>query len=326
MGRLIQRSGDTVYRLLNPALISMQVSGEIAQSMFMRKKRLYLVIDDTLIKKISSKVMQGSGMFYDTKLAKCIIAFRLVVGIITDGHFTVPLGCSYLFAKELIDTLVKQQFPSKEDIAQSLIKTAQKLFPHPVITVVVDGLYSTVSFLTWCKTNAIRLEARMHSNRIVEYDGKRIKLRDLLTIKGMRPTGRRMARTISVKWHGIDLELTMVRRLDKEQKESFVFQIATYQALPREHVAAYKKRWAVEMMFRTTKQSLGLQECFSRELETQHNHVAAVLLAYSLAQLDMKQSRLKTPEQAIRRCKTKNASSLNHRFIRILQDIPSFHA
>jgi len=160
----------------------------------------------------------------------------------------------------------------------------------------------------------------MHSNRVVKYKRKSVKVRDLLKIKGIEPKGRQRARTISVTWHEIDLELTIVRRVDKNGKESIVFQIATYKALPREHVLHYKRRWSVEMINRTTKQELGLQECYSRKLEKQHDHVAAALLAYALAQVEMKTYRLDKPEEAIRRCKTKNVDSLTARFSRILYD------
>ena len=48
MGHLIQRSGDTVHRLLYPAELSLCQSRSIAQSMFAKKKTLYVGIDDTL--------------------------------------------------------------------------------------------------------------------------------------------------------------------------------------------------------------------------------------------------------------------------------------
>jgi len=67
-------------------------------------------------------------------------------------------------------------------------------------------------------------------------------------------------------------------------------------------------------MIRTSKQHLGLGQCFAKKLQKQHDHVASVLLTYALVQLDMKKRRCKTPEEAIRRCKTKNAKSLMHRF------------
>jgi hypothetical protein len=325
LGHLLHRSGDTIRRLLQPASASFQLSRSLSQSMFKGKKTLLIGIDDTLIKKIYSQFMQGAGMFFDTKIGRCIMAYRLVIGVITDGKFSIPFDCAYLFAKELVDQL-EHRFPTKDDIAKAFVETAIALFPGVKMVVVVDGLYTSVEFVKWCKTKNIALEARMHSNRVVYYKGKRVKVKDLLRKKGIRPKGRQMARTISVVWHNIDLELTIVRRFDKHDNESIVFQIATYKASPREHVANYQKRWSVEMLNRTTKQEIGLEECFSRSLDTQRNHAAAVLLAYALAQLKMKLLRLDTPEQAIRQCKTKNVSFLINRFSRFLNDIQQVDA
>ena len=325
MGLLIQRSGDTVKRLLHPAKYSFQAAQDICQSMFARNETLCVGIDDTLLRKIYSKFMQGSGMFFDTKIGRSIMAYKLVICIITDGKFAVPIDCAYMFAKEILDE-INEKFPTKDAIAKSFVKTAIKLFPDKKIIVVVDGLYTSVEFVRWCRAENIKLEARMHSNRVVEYNGERIKVKDLLKKKGLRPKGRQMARTISVVWHAIDLELTIVRRFDKNGKESIVFQVATYKALPREHVANYKKRWKVEELNRTTKQEIGLQECFSRSLETQHNHVASVLLAYSFAHLERKISRLDTVEQALRRLKTKSVNFLIDRFSRFSKGFQHFDA
>ena len=67
LGRLINRSGDTVHRLLHPAEYSFLSSRNIAKKIFIKRKTLYIGIDDTLIKKFYAKVMQGAGMFFDTK-------------------------------------------------------------------------------------------------------------------------------------------------------------------------------------------------------------------------------------------------------------------
>lgn len=326
IGNLIKRSGDTVKRMLCPTSTSFSTMQKIAQSVFDNKKSLFVGIDDTLIKKMHSKMMQGAGFFYDTKIGRRIMAFRLVIGIVTDGKAAVPLQCSYLFTKELLDSIANHQFPSKDDIAQSIVTTAQNVFPDKKLTVVVDGLYSSINFIKWCKDRKIRLEARMHSHRVVEYKGQRVKIKELLKFKKVRPKGRQMARTIGVIWHKMELQLTIERRFDKNGHESIVFLIATYKAEPREHVANYKKRWPIEKLIRTTKQFLGLQECFSRDLEIQHKHVAAVLLAYALTQVEMQKSRVKTPEAAIRRFKEKNANFLKARFVRFLEDNPYIHS
>jgi hypothetical protein len=313
MGRYIRKSGDTIARLLQPASVNFSYAQKICQSMFRDKKKLFLIIDDTLIKKIFSQFMEGSGKFFDTKVGRRITAYRLVLGMISDGKFAIPIDAIYLFSNELVDMMDKKP-RSKEAIAQGFIELAIKLFPNTKIIVLADGLYATVNFLQWCIANKVAAEMRMHSNRVIIFNGQKIALKKLIEQKGMCPKGRQMARTISVVWHELSLEITIVRRLDKNDKESIVFQVATYKSLPREHVANYKKRWPVEMTFRTTKQHLGLQECFSTSLETQHNHVAAVFLAYALAQLEMKNRRLKTPEEAIRRLKTKNVIPLIEKF------------
>jgi hypothetical protein len=316
LGTVINKSGDTAARLLQPAEVSLNHTQSISQSLFQGKRRLYCIIDDTLIKKIFSRYMQGAGMFFDTKARTQIMAYRLVVGMISDGKFAIPIECAYLFSKELTDEL-EDKFPSKEDIAKAIVKTAKKLFPNAKIIVVADGLYSTISFLKWCIDNHIAAEMRMHSNRAIEYNGVKVTLKNLS--KHVRPKGRQMARTVTAKWHDIELEITVVRRIDKHGEESIVFQCATYKASSREHVESYKVRWYIEKFNRTAKQKLGLQDCFSRSLRTQHNHVAAVLLAYALLQLEMKARRVRTPEEAIRRCEKKNFTFLLARFSRLGQ-------
>jgi hypothetical protein len=325
MGSLIRRSGDTVKRLLCSAETSFQQSRNICQSMFEKNKTLYVGIDDTLIRKTYSRFMQGAGMFFDTKIGRCIMAYRLTIGMITDGKFAIPIDCAYMFAKEILD-LIKEKFPTKDEIAKSFIQTAIRLFPDKKIIAVVDGLYASIKFVSWCKLQNIMLEFRMHSNRVVQYKGERVKVKDLLLKKGLRPKGRQMARTIAVTWHEIDLELTIVRRFDKNGKESIVFQGATYKALPREHVANYKRRWKVESLNRTIKQELGLQECFSRSLQVQRNHAAAILLSYSFAQLERKFARLDNVEQAIKRLKMKSAEFLINRFARFTEHFQHFNA
>ena len=318
LGQIISKTGKTILRWLQPSKVSLEYAQYLCQSMFRNKKKLLCIIDDTLIKKIYSAEMQGAGMFYDSKIGKEIMAYKLIICLISDGKFAMPIECAYLFSKELLD-LIPEKFRSKEDIAKNFVNVAIKLFGKERIIVVADGLYATVSLLKWCKDNQIAAEMRMHSNRVVIFKGEKTSIKMLASRRKIQPKGRQMARTITALWHNIELEITIVRRIDKKGIETIVFQAATYKALPHEHALNYNKRWAIEKMIRTSKQQLGLQDCYSRSLETQHNHVATVLLSYALVQLDMKKYRFKTPEQAIRRFKKKNANALFRRIERIDQ-------
>lgn len=304
MGRFIKKSGDTISRMLRPGHESLEASRKIAQQIFAKKKSLVVAIDETTIKKIFSEMMEGTGWLFDTKIGRRINAYKLITAVVTDGKFTVPTSAAFTFGKEFY----KDPSGAQEVTVKHFIKTAQELFPGVKIIASLDGAFATVSYLKWALTNKIATEVRMHSNRVVEYKGKKKKLRD---IKEIRPKGRQMARTIFVVWQGLSLEITAVRRIDKHGEETIVFQAATYKASPSQHAKNYRWRWGIEKMHRTTKQCMGLQECFSTKIDTQFNHICAVLLAYSIAQLEMKKNGFKNPESAIRALKKKNGSSLN---------------
>jgi len=304
MGRVIKKSGDTIGRLLRPGHESLEVSKNIAQQVFRDKKELLLLIDETTIKKIYSKLMEGTGWFFDTKIGRCINAYRLIIGAVSDGKFTIPITAAFTFGKEFYNNPRESQ----EATVRFFIATAQKLFPAKKIIAALDGAFATVKYLKWAIENNIATEVRMHSNRVVEYKGTKMKVRE---IKGLRPKARQMARTIEVIWQGLQLQLTAVRRIDKHGDESIVYQAATYKTSPHKHSKNYKRRWGIEKLFRTTKQSLGLQECFSRKIVTQFNHICAVLLAYSILQLEMKRSYYRNPEAAIRALNAKKSAPSN---------------
>lgn len=310
MGPIIKKSGSTVSRLLRPAEEIFQNLEQIAVKFFEKKKKLCLVIDDTLIKKIHSQLMQGSGFFYDTKIGRKIRAYKLLCAAITDGKYIIPLRCCFLFDKDFVTEPIK----TKEELVKPIISRIFQLFKNTDIIIVLDGAFATKKLLKWAKQEAFNLEARMHSNRKVEYQGVEICLRDIEILK---PKGRQEARTISVVWHGIELEITAHLRTNKREIKSIVYQASTKKAKPIEHVKIYKKRWPIEKLFRTCKQHLGLEECFSRNMDTQLNHVAATFLAYTFAQLEMKKQKLECLEDAIKALKLKNVKYLKDRFSRL---------
>ena len=319
MGRVIKKSGDTISRMLRPGHESLDASKKLAQQIFANKKTLLVAIDETTIKKIYSQMMEGTRWLFDTKIGRCINAYKLIVAAITDGKFTVPICTAFTFGKEFY----KNAREAQEVTVKFFIKTASDLFPGTKIIAVLDGAFATVNYLKWATENNIATEVRMHSNRVVEYKGKRKKLRD---IKEIRPKGRQMARTVQVCWQGLSLYVTAVRRIDKHGDESIVFQAATYNASPNQHAKNYNRRWGIEKLFRTTKQNMGLQECFSTKIGTQFNHICAVLLAYSIAQLEMKNNGYKNPEVAIRALKKKKPHLLNRYIASLNQHINTAYA
>ncbi|MBM3886641.1 transposase [Candidatus Dependentiae bacterium] len=309
-------SRDTAQRHLHKEQDIFEKLKSIAQSVFQESKNLYIIIDETLIKKIYANNIQGTGYFFDQKTGRRITAFRLAIGMVSDGKNSVPLLSDYLFDKELCQLLPHLKKRST-DVAKHLLSIVAKIFNNKAVVLVADGAYATKEMLLWCKENNIKVEMRMHSNRVVIYKGHKYKLRELLLLKGIKPKGRQMARTITVLWHEMELEITIVRRLDKHDQESIVFQVATYKTNPIKHVHVYQKRWCVEMMIRTTKQRIGIQDCYSKLFRS---HIASCLLVFALAQWEKKKSNLKNTEAALNKLERKNAQFLERRFSWILNN------
>jgi len=293
LGKTIGKTGKTICRWLKPADSYYEMLLNLSIKEFATKKELILIFDDTIIRKIYSKLMEGTGYFYDTQLFRRIIGYKLLVAMLTDGSKSLPLAASLLFSKEL----VPNQKETKYEWIHKIILKVKNLFPATRIIVVADGAFASKKFLLWCTKNNISVEVRMRSNCSVYYKNEKICIRD---IKELRPKGRQMARTIHVIWHDIPLFITAQRRIDKKGNESIVFQASTFEAKPIRHVEIYQIRWNIEKMFRTTKQHLGLQECSARKMETQESHIASVFLAYALLQCDQRKQNLPTPEAALR--------------------------
>lgn len=318
-GKVVGRSGKTVARWLQESQIYYDQIDILARHEFREKKQLILVFDDTLIKKIYSKLIEGCGRFYDTQIFRRIMAHKLLVALLTDGKQMIPLSSIFLFPKELLPNPKE----SKYDWIKKIIRKVQLLFPETRLIVTADGAFANKDFLRWCFENKIAIEVRMRSNCTVVYNGQKIAIRD---IKKLKPVGRQMARTIRALWHDIPLHITAQRRVNKHHKETIVFQASTFHAKPIEHVRIYRYRWNIEKFFRTAKQHLGLQECSSLKFETQQSHVASVLLAYALVQCDRRKRKLPTPEAAIKAAELKNTSFLKSYIIRLNQLFDSANA
>ena len=321
LGEQIDRSGDTVKRRLISADDSKNISHMLAQYLFKGCKSLIMSVDDTLLAKIHSMFMVGAGKNFDTKTNRCIMSYRLIVGALTDGKIIAPIDFGFIFTKELLseNDLVK----TKLDFIKQFLAVAKKLFPDAKIKIAADGLFASVDTLKWCLDANTPAVMRMHNNRVVTFKNKSCKISEITCIK---PRGRQIARAIKIIWHDLELYLAAERRIDKHGIESVVYLVATYQVRPIQYVRDYKKRWPIEKFFRTSKQHLGIAECFSTQLETQEKHIAAVLLAYAMVQLEMKKQKLDTPEAAIRALKHYDPQSLTQRFMRFDQIFGGVHA
>jgi len=99
------------------------------------------------------------------------------------------------------------------------------------------------------------------------------------------------------------------KRKNKKNEYSTVYLVSNMNMKSKDYLKLYEGRWCIEVMFRTMKQSLGLQDCQSRSVEKQEKHFEAVFLAYAILQNIKFKNKLKNAEVAERyllaaKCKT----------------------
>jgi hypothetical protein len=312
LGGFVGVSGKTISRMIRPADESRLWLENLARKTFADEKVLFFKFDESLINKMHAECMEGLGENYEGKLHRKIKSYKVLTAMIGDGNITLPLQSLFVFPKELVPDMKK----TKAAWIKKLILHVQKMFPHAKIYVVADGAFATKEFLKWCVENKINTEVRMKNNCVVTINNEKVKVKN---IDYLIPKGRQEARTIDVLWHDIPLQLTAVKRKDKNGKESIVYQAATFKARPIQHLKIYKKRWAIEKFFRTAKQKLGLQDCYSTKIETQEAHVASVMISYALVRLDQKKRKLDNPESALRAAKLQNVKNLTRYLYRLDQ-------
>jgi len=303
MGKFNRVSADTIQRKISPADESEKEKLKIAQDFFHKSKILYLICDETFSHHSYSKLIEGTDDHYDSKIHSQIRSHKILTFGISNGTHILPLSCNFLFGK----LLQKQQDPSKFKIVQHMILKTKKDFAQKKIIFIADGAFSKIEMLKWCVKNRIDAEFRIAKSCKITLKNK---AQNLKNIEILKPKGKQKSRTIQGLWHDMKLFFTAQLRVNKKGKESIVYQVSTLFSKPSQHVKIYQKRWTIEKMFRTTKQYLGLQDCQSTKMKTQLNHISAVFLAYTYIVVEQRKRRFKTPEDALRAIKLKNASVL----------------
>jgi hypothetical protein len=297
MANFLGISHDAINRTLEQAVgLEQEISYELVQTAnthAMRKKG-FLIIDDSNLSKKYSKEIEGVAKVYGCAERRSALGYCVVALCWSNGEVTIPIGFGFWILKEIAGLTYK----TKVKIACGLLEEfgTKVQFTH----IAMDGLYYTEEMVRFLNANEINFEARAHSTRVVEIDGTKAQLKKH---KGARLRRNEHCRTVTGWWHGIKLFFTIHKRINKNGEFDVVYQVSNIETTAKEHVFIYKNRWPIEKMFRTMKQSLGLQDCCARSIEKQSAHILLTFYAYTLLQNEMFDLDLKSVEDVIRRCK-----------------------
>ncbi len=299
LAKTLNKSGDTVLRILEEECTTWEELISLAKKYFGSNK-VKIIIDDSIIRKMYSKYIQGSGDNYDPVSKQVFRSLCTVVAMLTDGKTALPV-LHKLWVKQ---ELSFGRYQTKVEIAQELIEQLSGKIESKIV--LMDGLYATSDMIKWLNEKAIGFEMRFHSNRKVALDQNKPDVTAKISeCKELLLLGKKSCRTVKALWHGEVVYVTSVKRVRKSGSNIIVYQISNVEMLSRNHVREYSHRWHIEKFFRTAKQHLGLAHCQSRKKSLQENHIYNVFFAYAILQLQRKKNKLKNPEQALERIKRK---------------------
>jgi len=265
MAIVAQVSGDKLCRILKEKIVTTPDLVALAMNVLVGK-RLYLIIDDTLIAKIYSKEIEGACDNYDSSNVTTYRSLCSITAVLTDGKTVIPIDQELWLSSKLAQGAYKKKW----EVAHEVIARIRKKLP--IYMLIADGLYATENMLKKCLSLGILFEMRY---RVIEYKGNKVPIRQL---EALRLKGRRYTRTKRGIWKEMFLYFTAVKRTSKNGNVTIVYQVSNYKASAAEHAEIYGFRWGFEKFFRTAKQHLGLNHCQARTQAAQENHIINVFL------------------------------------------------
>jgi len=219
-----------------------------------------LIVDDTVIEKPYAKKIECSYWTYSSKNNGFVHGINLTVLIWTDGKLVIPIK-SMIYTKDANG----EPNQTKNDFAYEALKYAKRLGINPK-DVLFDSKFSSSKILNLIYNNDWKYCGQLPCSR--NFNGQQLKERRF------QPTPQKG----NLKGVGHVVYVS-------KHKGRYYVTNATETYVTREQIVKeYRKRWAIEVMFRELKQCCHLQDCQSLKTSQQRRYVDLCLKAHTQLQ------------------------------------------
>jgi len=275
-----------------------------------------IIFDFTRLAKDKDAKTPSTTWDRDGRINKVNKGFSVGFCVWTNGFITIPLSfCFWLNKQDAGDSYL-----SKKDLAKEVIKITKEKLGN--LEVVVDGEFATLEMLEFFSEEKIEFTARIACNRnVITNTGIKAQLKNH---EQLRLRKNEKSRTIQARFGNRFYDFTAVKQKTRNSKKKIVFIISTIRRTPKEHVKAYSLRWRIERFFRTSKQSLGLEDCQSQKLQGIISHIFAVMLAYAAIEETRFAKKKKSPELVLGILKSKNNRPLFQQYADLVETYATF--
>lgn len=235
---------------------------------------------------------QYSSSHHSAKLSHKFSNMTLVKA----GHLPTPIQIKYAVSKNLATETYSYLSPVES--LKASVKHAIKLGIN-FVGVIADGEFSSQEAIQFHKDEGINFLGRIKSNRKVEFEGKKLSLKELaqqFTYKHCHydeKTGWR-SKKLNVKIEDYEVSILIIFRKDKGVWKPF-FLVSTFanDYSMAELVRIWKSRWGIEVVHRFIKQNLGFSKSQALTIQAQQNWVNAVLDAFIAVLTTKREKQLK---------------------------------
>lgn len=267
-----------------------------------------LIVDTTQLKKFYAKKLECISYDFSTSLKLVIKGISCVTVVWTNGKIVIPLDFDFWIRKKDIknnDLYRKKTCISRELICKWKDKISFKYIP-------LDGEYANEDFMKFLNQEDFKYSMRIQRSRVVAINGIEAALKNHPFFQLKRNEHYKSAKGT---YKGITAHFTCQKRKAKNNTTEVVFIVSNLENLtPKEHILAYDFRWPIEKMFRTLKQSLGIQDCQSNFRLKQEAHIFASFLAFLKLEIIKISKKKKSPEQVLKIIRRQNRAQTKIEF------------
>jgi hypothetical protein len=260
----IQRRYNRFLHQAQSGVVFSTLLETLPRSIFSDPKGVWILDDSPLPK--SGKKMQGAKKFYHN-------------GSFFHGYELPALVYSGKAGNFPLDFALKtKSSASKLALSMDMIEKALEILPPPR-WVLFDSWFTVKPLLKFLFAKALQFIGPVKSNRKFIYRGRLYHAKDFIRLAKHAPYADFQ---VSCSWCA-KLRLVVFRRKLSSKKIRYELLLTNdHDSSPRQIAKAYLRRWAIETVFRASKQSFGLNHFHNRSLAACLSHIALAFCALLL--------------------------------------------